>query len=92
MEAAACGTPTVGSSSPGLWDSVVHRETGLLLPHGDWVDLGGQLAELVQDAERLERMGQLARQRAEMFTWERSAKAAEEHFAYCIALARTNFR
>jgi glycosyltransferase involved in cell wall biosynthesis len=78
MEAAACGTPTVGSSSPGLWDSVVHRETGLLLPHGDWVDLGSQLADLVRDRERLERMGEAARRRAQTFGWERSARETEE--------------
>ena len=82
MEAAACGTPTVGSSSPGLWDSVVHRETGVLLPHGDWVDLGAQLSELVQDPERLEEMGKAARRHAEAFTWERSAREAEVHLSF----------
>ncbi|HKP77471.1 MAG TPA: glycosyltransferase family 4 protein, partial [Longimicrobiaceae bacterium] len=34
VEAAACGTPTVASDSPGLRESVVHGRTGLLYPHG----------------------------------------------------------
>jgi glycosyltransferase involved in cell wall biosynthesis len=79
MEAAACGTPTVGSSSPGLRDSVVHRETGILLPHGDWVDLGAQLVELVRSPERIARMGEAARRRAERFTWQRTVEETEQH-------------
>jgi glycosyltransferase involved in cell wall biosynthesis len=35
VEAAACGTPTVASDSPGLRESVVDGETGILYPHGD---------------------------------------------------------
>jgi glycosyltransferase involved in cell wall biosynthesis len=81
MEAAACGTPTVGSASPGLCDSVAHRETGLLLPHGDWTDLGRQLATLLDDPDSRERMGLAARARAESFSWERSASEAERSIA-----------
>jgi glycosyltransferase involved in cell wall biosynthesis len=85
VEAGACGTPTVGSRSPGLRDSVVHGETGLLLPHGDWEELGTQLAALVQDPQRLARMGAAARQRAEAFTWDRSADETEEHLLSCVS-------
>ena len=35
IEAAACGTPSLASDSPGLRDSVCHGETGFLVPHGD---------------------------------------------------------
>ena len=35
VEAAACGTPSLASDSPGLRDSVRHGETGFLVPHGD---------------------------------------------------------
>ena len=35
MEAAACGTPSLASDSPGLRDSVRDGETGYLVPHGD---------------------------------------------------------
>ncbi len=34
VEAAACGTPSLASDSPGLRDSVRHGETGFLVPHG----------------------------------------------------------
>jgi glycosyltransferase involved in cell wall biosynthesis len=81
MEAAACGTPTVGSSSPGLRDSVVSRRTGLLLPHGDWVDLGSQLVDLVRDPARLAEMGRAARARAEVYSWDRAVEATEAHLA-----------
>jgi glycosyltransferase involved in cell wall biosynthesis len=84
MEAAACGTPTVGSASPGLRDSVVHGETGLLVPHGDWLRLGRTLATLIRDPDSLERMGAAARRRAESFSWERAAREAAEHLIVAL--------
>ncbi|HEX2187953.1 MAG TPA: glycosyltransferase family 4 protein [Longimicrobiaceae bacterium] len=81
MEAAACGTPTVGSSSPGLWESVVHRTTGILVPHGDATDLAAVLADLLADRDRLEAMGRAARRYALGFSWDRTADRTEAHLA-----------
>ena len=35
VEASACGTPTIAADSPGLRESVIQEETGLLVPYGD---------------------------------------------------------
>lgn len=73
LEAAACGTPTVASDSPGLCDAVRHEETGILTPHGDVEALTGAVWRLVEDAELRRRMGQAARRRAEALSWDRTA-------------------
>lgn len=74
LEAAACGTPTVASDSPGLRDAVQHEKTGILVPHGDVDRLAAALeAVLSSDAVRM-RMGQEARRFAEGFSWDESAR------------------
>lgn len=78
MEAAACGTPTVASDSPGLRDAVRDEETGLLVPHGDVEALADTLADLLADARRRERMGRAARAHAEHYSWERSAREMQD--------------
>jgi glycosyltransferase involved in cell wall biosynthesis len=78
LEAAACGTPTVASDSPGLRDSVMDGETGFLVPHGDVPALAGRIRALIQDRALLERMGSAARRFAQRFTWDRAAAETEE--------------
>nr|NIP82929.1 glycosyltransferase [Gemmatimonadota bacterium]NIQ58947.1 glycosyltransferase [Gemmatimonadota bacterium]NIU79137.1 glycosyltransferase [Gammaproteobacteria bacterium]NIX47842.1 glycosyltransferase [Gemmatimonadota bacterium]NIY12207.1 glycosyltransferase [Gemmatimonadota bacterium] len=77
LEAAACGTPTVASDSPGLRDSVVDGETGFLVPHGDVPALAGRLRALIEDRALVERMGADARRFALRFTWDRAASETE---------------
>jgi glycosyltransferase involved in cell wall biosynthesis len=79
LEAAACGTPTIASDSPGLRDSVVDGETGLLMPHGDIEALATAVAALIDDSQRREEMGQAAVRFAQQFTWDRAATETE-HF------------
>lgn len=78
LEAAACGTPTVASDSPGLRDSVRHGETGLLVPHGNVPALADALQALLDDGARRERLGDGARRFAEGYSWDASADAMEE--------------
>jgi glycosyltransferase involved in cell wall biosynthesis len=77
LEAAACGTPSVVSDSPGLRESVVHGETGLLVPHGDVPALVEALGRLLRDHELRAVMSRQARAFAERFSWEASADAVE---------------
>ena len=81
VEAAACGTPTIASDSPGLRDSVVDGETGFLVPHGDVGALADRVRALVGDAALRERLGRGARAFAERFTWDRAADGTEEFLA-----------
>jgi glycosyltransferase involved in cell wall biosynthesis len=79
MEAAACGTATVASSSPGLRDSVRDGETGFLVPHGDVNALAARIRDVVTNPDLRDMLGAQARRFAEGFTWERSADLTEAH-------------
>lgn len=79
VEAAACGTPSLASDSPGLRDSVRHGETGYLVPHGNADALAGRMLELAQDPAQVNRLGAAARRFAEQLTWDRAAVATEQH-------------
>jgi glycosyltransferase involved in cell wall biosynthesis len=81
IEAAACGTPTVASDSPGLRESVVDGRTGILCPHGDVDALASALARLAQDAGEVARLGAGAHAFAQGFTWDRAADLTEAHLA-----------
>ena len=85
LEAAACGTPTVSSDSPGLRDSVVHGETGYLVPHGSVERLADRMSELLADAALRARMGEAARSFAEGFSWDASAAAMERFLQRRVA-------
>ena len=85
MEAAACGTPSIASDSPGLRDSVRSGETGLLVPHGDVAALAGAMRSLATDRPRVERLGAGARAFALTLSWERSARETEDHLRQVVA-------
>ena len=85
VEAAACGTPSIASDSPGLRDSVRHMETGYLVPHGDVHALAARMLELAGDPALVARLGGGARRFAERLTWERSAVETERHLQDIIA-------
>lgn len=77
IEAAACGTPSLASDSPGLRDSVRHGQTGLLVPHGDAAALAEAMLALAAAPERVASLGAAARQWAESLSWEAAARATE---------------
>jgi len=79
VEAAACGTPSLASDSPGLRDSVRHGETGFLVPHANPEALAARMAELAGDPGLVARLGASARRFAESLTWEAAALATEQH-------------
>jgi glycosyltransferase involved in cell wall biosynthesis len=85
VEAAACGTPSLASDSPGLRDSVRHGETGYLVPHGDAAALAERFLELAADPARVERLGEGGRRFAEGLTWDAAALRTEAHLAGCLA-------
>lgn len=79
VEAAACGTPSVASDSPGLRDSVRDGETGFLVPHGDAAALASRMLELAADPGLVDRLGLAGRRHAESLTWEHTADLTEAH-------------
>ncbi len=86
IEAAACGTPSVASDSPGLRDSVIDGRTGVLVPHGAPQVLADVLQRLLKDHQTLEAMGHEARAFAEGFAWDDSADSMEAMLLDRVAL------
>ena len=85
MEAAACGTPSLASDSPGLRDSVRDGRTGVLVPHRDPAALAREMLRLVADPVLVERLGRAARTWAEQLTWDAAAATVEGHLAALAA-------
>jgi len=79
LEAAACGTATVASNSPGLRDSVRDGETGFLVPHGELGPLAERITAILRDPALRDRLGEAARRFALEYSWENAA-VRMEHF------------
>lgn len=79
IEAAACGTPSLASDSPGLRDSVRDGRTGYLVPHGDIDALAQRMIRLASRPDEVEALGRAARAFAETLSWDAAARATERH-------------
>ncbi len=79
LEAAACGTPVIASDSPGLRESVLPGETGLLVPHGDVSAMTAAMLRIASTPDLVRSMGERGRRFAEGFTWDRAASETERH-------------
>lgn len=84
IEAAACGTPSLASNSPGLRDSVRNRETGYLVPHGDADALAERMLQLAANPALVTQLGLQARAFAETLTWDGAARETELHLEETI--------
>jgi len=78
IEASACGTPIVANDAPGLRDSVVDGETGLLYDNNDVQSLTSSIQKLLDDEKLRERFAVCGRAWAEKFSWDASARRVEE--------------
>jgi glycosyltransferase involved in cell wall biosynthesis len=85
MEAAACGTPSIASDSPGLRDSVRNGETGWLVRHGDVEALAARLVAVAAEPGSVSRFGVAARAHAERLTWDDAARRTEAHLERLVA-------
>jgi glycosyltransferase involved in cell wall biosynthesis len=65
IEAMAAGRPVVSSRLAGIPESVVHGETGLLVPPEDTMALAEALTRLIQDAKLRLHYGRAGRERIE---------------------------
>lgn len=73
IEANACGTPVIASNVPGLKDSVVPGQTGLLFEYGDVQKLSDYLTKLLSDAEYREELREGGLSWAKRFNWDEAA-------------------
>jgi D-inositol-3-phosphate glycosyltransferase len=71
VEAALCGTPTVGFASGGLGDVVADGVSGRLVPPGDCQALAAALDALLASPATADALGRAAAGRAREFTRRR---------------------
>jgi len=67
LEAMAAGLPVIAPAWPGIADTVVDGETGLLVPVGSAEALADKLVHLVRNSDDRLRLGAAGRQRYERF-------------------------
>ena len=70
-EAAACGTPAITYSVPGLRDSVKNMETGILVEPGNIEKLAKAITWLLADEALRSRLGENAYRYAQQFSWDK---------------------
>lgn len=73
VEANACGAPVIAADVPGLRDSVVNGKTGILYPFGDIDALSAEIAALLRDKARRDKLRENALEWAASFDWEIAA-------------------
>ena len=74
IEANACGTAVIGSSVPGIKDSIINNKTGLLFRYGDHKELAEKIRRLLKNKKERERLEKEALKWARNFSWEKSAE------------------
>jgi len=86
IEAAAMAVPTVGTDIYGLVDSIMHEETGLLVPPKNAEALVSAISRLLNDSTLRLRMGEAAKRRAHaLFDAEKvNQQVAEEYHSLLL--------
>ena len=92
MEAAACGTPVIASNSPGISESVVDGETGILVPHGDIQAMATAMRTLANSPSLVTMMGEGGRRFAEDFSWDKSADNTISHLEEVVMKGRNQWK
>lgn len=77
VEAAACGTPSIASRSPGLRESVADGESGYLVPHGEPSAWAECLGRVCRSPALRRRLSEGALRHAARFSWEEAAGRTE---------------
>lgn len=78
IEAAACGTPTVAYSAPGINESIIQGRTGILVNKRSPKMLGKAILRLISKKEKLKEMSRKAYTFSKRFRWKESIKELEE--------------
>jgi len=78
IEANCCGLPVVASDSPGLRDSVLDGQTGLLTPYGDDQAMAEAALIILSAPSLRDTFGDAARTWAASFSWERCGRESLE--------------
>lgn len=74
IEAAAMGTPAVAFNSPGLRNSIIDQETGLLSKESTAKSMADSINSLLTNQPLLDNLGRKAIKRSHKFNWEKASK------------------
>ena len=74
IEANAVGTPCVGYDVPGLRDSIVDQNTGLLARAGDIKDLAAKIVRVLADDSLRRHLSDNALTQSRIFTWDKCGR------------------
>lgn len=77
IEAAACGTPAVGTDTTGLRDTILPNKTGFLVPYGRPLALAEKISEAL-DPEIWTSLSRNAKARASKFDWSNTLPQFEK--------------
>ena len=88
LEALAMGLPVVATELVTNREVVVHGENGFLVAPDDPAELAAALLEIVEDADRYERMSRAARKLAGQYRWD----VMRDDFERIYDMARTRGR
>lgn len=80
MEAQSFGCPVVGFLVPGIKDSVINGETGILVKFGDVNAMADALNDLSKNKEKLRWMSSNAIKRSKEYTWDVSYSGFMQEF------------
>jgi phosphatidylinositol alpha-mannosyltransferase len=80
LEAMAAGLPIVASNIEGYAGVLTHGVEGLLALPGDEDGIAQALLDLLGDEDRRRRMSEMARRRAQEFSWERVSQQVLSYY------------
>jgi glycosyltransferase involved in cell wall biosynthesis len=88
-EAMACGTPVIATTAGAFPETIVHNETGVLVPPADARALADAIASLLADPARRAAMGVAGVRRIEgHFSWRVCAQRTAELYEDVLAARR----
>jgi glycosyltransferase involved in cell wall biosynthesis len=71
IEAAACGTPAIGTQTSGLVDTIIDGKTGFLVPYGNPHAIAERITEILRNEDLRGRLSKNAIEWARNFDWKR---------------------
>jgi len=78
IEAAACGTPAIGTDTTGLRDSIINGKTGFLVPYGKPKILTEKIVEILKNDDLRDKLSKNAIRWARNFDWNRGLSKFEK--------------
>lgn len=88
LEANAVGTPVVATDAPGLRDSVLDGETGVLVPRDDVCAFAAAVVRILSDDGLARRMRRQALAWAARFSWQATAESMAEALTQARRMSR----